>query len=479
MIHRASWRGRPESPAASQRPRPTDPAAAPHAGAPSEAASPERPQHDLLANKRARPGRRSPGAASAGATTCTRSPGSETSPGERILTRDFISVWTASLAGFFSFYLIQQPTLPLYVQHLGGSAAEIGWVGGAFSITTILARPFVGRTVDAVGRRVVIIAGGLIFLVCAPLYAVASTIPLLLALRMVHGAGMAVFTTGTTTYATDLAPDLRRAEAISYYGIASNLALGVGPLAASVLLAFHVSFRAVFFIAAAVALVTVAVMLQAGESPHHRVRRSGWTVDTLFNRRALAPAALLFSASYTYGALVTFIAVSTLRAHLGKDAVAWFWLAYACALIPVRLIGGRVADKLSRTASIVPGLLMLSASMFMVAAVHGLMLLIVSAVLYGGGFALVYPALLALTVDRVGATARGTAMATFSLSLDAGTGIGAVVSGMLAQAIGFTPMYVLAAVAPLAGLAGFAVLLRRWRRAEAAAELAAGQDAAQ
>jgi predicted MFS family arabinose efflux permease len=104
----------------------------------------------------------------------------------------------------------------------------------------------------------------------------------------------------------------------------------------------------------------------------------------------------------------------------------------------------------------------------MVTTTHTMALLVCSAVAYGCGFALVYPALLALTVDRVGATARGTAMATFSLSFDAGVGIGAVVSGMLAQAVGFTPMYALAAAAPLAGLVVFAVLLRRWRRAAAA-----------
>jgi MFS family permease len=319
------------------------------------------------------------------------------------------------------------------------------------------------------GPPVVILAGGIIFAVCAPLYAVASAIPLLIVLRMVHGAGMAVFTTGSITYATDLAPDLRRAELISYYGVASNLALGLGPLAASVLLAVHVSFRTVFLISAAAALVIIVVMLPAAESPHHRVRHRGWTIDSLFNRRALAPAALLFSASYTYGTLATFIAVSTLHARLGKDAVAFFWLAYACSLIPVPLVGRRLADRLGRTATIVPGLLMLSASLAMVTTTHTLALLVCSAVVYGCGFAIVYPALLALTVDRVGATARGTAMATFSLSFDAGVGIGAVVSGMLAQAVGFTPMYALAATAPLAGLVVFAVLLRRWRRAAAAA----------
>ena len=176
---------------------------------------------------------------------------------------------------------------------------------------------------------------------------------------------------------------MRRVELISYYGTASNLALGLGPLAASVLLALHVSFRAVFFIAAAVALVVILAMLPAAESPHHRVRHKGWTVDSLFNRRALAPAALLFTASYTYGALVTFVAVTTLRAHLGKDAVAWFWLAYACALIPVRLVGGRLADRLGLAASIVPGLVLLSASLAMVAAAHGLVLLLCGAAAYG------------------------------------------------------------------------------------------------
>ena len=69
-------------------------------------------------------------------------------------------------------------------------------------------------------------------------------------------------------------------------------------------------------------------------------------------------------------------------------------------------------------------------------------------------------------------------MATFSLSLDAGTGIGAVVSGMLAQAVGFTPMYAVAAAAPLAGLAGFFFMLRRWRRAAGESDGDAGDDRA-
>lgn len=118
---------------------------------------------------------------------------------ERIFTRDFLCIWVASYAGFFSFYLIQQPTLPLYVRHLGGSATAIGWVGGAFSVTTLLFRPLVGRAVDVVGRRLVMLTSGLFFVVCAPPYGMATTIPLLILLRMVHGMGMAMFSTSSIT----------------------------------------------------------------------------------------------------------------------------------------------------------------------------------------------------------------------------------------------------------------------------------------
>lgn len=386
----------------------------------------------------------------------------QASAGSRqFLTRDFVLIWIASFAGFASFYLIQQPTLPLYVQHLGGSPSTIGWVAGAFSITTLALRPFVGRLVDAAGRRALVIVGGVVFVLCAPLYAAVGTIAPLLILQLVRGGGMAFYTTASNTYATDLAPDRRRAELIGYFGIANNLALGLGPLTASLLLAHGAAFSTVFVIAAAVAAVVVLAMLVAHESPHRRVRVRGWAWDTFINRRALAPSGLMFSVAVTYGALTTFIAAYTVDQGLGRGAVAWFWGVYSVTLIVVRLFSGRIADRFGRPAAIIPGLVMVAGAMWVVAALNGLIVLAAAAALFAAGFGFVYPALLALTVDRVGSRARGTAMATFSASFDVGIGGGAMLFGVVADHLGYATMYSLVGLAPVGGLILYASRLMR------------------
>jgi predicted MFS family arabinose efflux permease len=55
-------------------------------------------------------------------------------------------------------------------------------------------------------------------------------------------------------------------------------------------------------------------------------------------------------------------------------------------------------------------------------------------------------------------------MATFSVSFDVGIGIGAMLSGLLAGAVGYAGMYGIAAVVPLLGLGGFIAVGRRDRR---------------
>jgi len=404
-------------------------------------------------------------------------PAAATPPGaseDAIFTRDFLFIWIASFAGFLSFYMIQQPALPLYVESIGGTARAIGWVGGAFSVTTLIFRPLVGRAVDSMGRRVLVIVGGTAFAICAPLYIVVPGVAALIVLRLVHGACMACFTTSSTTYAADLAPAGRRAELVGYFGIGGSIALGVGPLAGSLLLAAGSGFSAVFLTAAGVALVVVAVMLPAHESPHQKVQHASWPWRTFINTHALLPASLMLTVAFTYGVLSVFMAVFVVDRGLSTKAVAWYWAIYAVVVVLVRLFSGRLADRYGRPAAIIPGLLMASASLFVLTALHGYVLLVLSALLFAAAFGLVYPALMALTIDRVGAGSRGTAMATFSVSFDAGIGVGAIIGGQFAGALGYATMYAIAGAAPLLGLIAFLWRLRQ--RSQRRREPASGEE---
>ena len=61
-------------------------------------------------------------------------------------------------------------------------------------------------------------------------YLFASTIFLLLAVRILHGAGFGITTTTYGTVVSDLIPSARRGEGMGYFGLSGTIAMALGPL---------------------------------------------------------------------------------------------------------------------------------------------------------------------------------------------------------------------------------------------------------
>ena len=92
-------------------------------------------------------------------------------------------------------------------------------------------RPIAGDLADRIGRRPLVLLGTAIFMLAPVGYAVVGTIPGLLVVRLFHGTGMGFGPTAATVIATDLTPPTRRGAAMGVYGLASAVALAVGPYA--------------------------------------------------------------------------------------------------------------------------------------------------------------------------------------------------------------------------------------------------------
>jgi MFS family permease len=170
------------------------------------------------------------------------------------------------------------------------------------------------------------------------------------------------------------------------------------------------------------------------------------------------------SVTLAYGALASFIAPFGLEIGLGRGAAAWFWGVYAVVLISVRLVSGRLADRYGYLVSISLGLMLIAVSLCLVTAAHGLVFFVAGAAMFAVGFAFVYPALFAVTIRRVGSESRGTGVGTFTVGFDVGIGLGAVVFGLVAEAVGYRTMFLVAGLAPLTGFALVFLRLRRTRR---------------
>src|SRR5699024_2794540 len=122
---------------------------------------------------------------------------------DRIFSRDFLFIW---LANFFIFLGFQMtlPTLPIFVKELGGSDQIVGLIVGVFTFSALLLRPFAGNALETRGRQVVYLFGLSLFVISVGAFAFATSIFMLIVMRVLQGVGWGFSTTASGTVATDL-----------------------------------------------------------------------------------------------------------------------------------------------------------------------------------------------------------------------------------------------------------------------------------
>ncbi len=367
---------------------------------------------------------------------------------ETLFTRNFVLTSLSTVAIFTSFYFLLV-TLPRYIlDELNGSEAEIGLIIGVFTITAVLLRPFIGREVDRRGRKVILIAGLIVFTVSMLLYNYTGSVEELLMLRMLQGIGWGAATTAATTLIADVAPPSRRGEAMGIFGMSANIAMAVGP-ALSIMLLDASSYTTLFITASAVALLALLLALPISETAVVHPRTS------LFSREAFFPSAIMFTISLTYGSIVSFLPLFATKQGINNPGI--FFTVFAITLIFVRALAGRISDIKGRKFVIVPGMIIIAFSLWVLSIAGSLTGFIIAAFLYGLGFGLFHPTMMALLVDSVTPQGRGAAMGTFTASFDLGIGMGSIlmgiilqfadassmIKGMFGELAGFTVIYIL------------------------------------
>ncbi len=370
---------------------------------------------------------------------------------EKLFTKNFILTSLSTVAIFTSFYFLLV-TLPKYIlDELRGTESQIGLIIGVFTITAVLLRPFIGREVDRRGRKIVLIAGSAVFLVSMLLYNYTRSVEALLMLRVLHGIGWGAATTAATTLIADIAPPSRRGEAMGIFGMSANIAMAVGPVL-SIMLLDASSYSVLFTAASAIALVSLLLALPITETRVVHPR------TPLFSREAFFPSAMMFAVSLTYGSIVSFLPLFATKQGITNPGI--FFTVFAMTLIFVRALAGKLSDIRGRKFVIVPGMIILAIGLWVLSIAGSLTGFTAAALLYGLGFGLFHPTMMALLVDRVTPQGRGAAMGTFTAAFDLGIGMGSIIMGVILQfagesvllktrfgeLAGFTAIYVLGGI---------------------------------
>jgi MFS family permease len=383
-------------------------------------------------------------------------PASTPLPGDRLWTPNYALLLFSVHTHFASWFMLVA-TLPLYIEDRPDW--QIGLVVGAIGASSVLVRPFTGRWVDRLGRRRFMIAGAAMVTASLLAYGLSGALAALVAVRLFHGIGMALFTTAGLAMAADIAPASRRGEAMGYFAMVNSASQIYAP-ALGFLIADRLGFGPMFVFGAASAALALAGSLALRE-PRREMRGSG--DGGLFAMAALAPCLVFLSLTATVGGVQAFLPLMAVERGLGNPGL--FFTLFGVALVLNRVYAGRIADVHGRGAVVIPGLALTSLAMVGLAFADARWLFLPIAVVFGTAFAMGHTGLLALVVDRSDPAERGAAMAMFALTWDVGAALGSVALGGVLDLTNFTTVYLLTASFTMAALALFVTRLPAGRAA--------------
>ncbi|PKR85261.1 MFS transporter [Heyndrickxia camelliae] len=380
---------------------------------------------------------------------------------EKIWTKDFILILFANFFIFLGFQMTL-PTIPLFVEKLGGNDQLIGYVVGIFTFSALLLRPFAGNLLETRGRGLVYMFGLAIFVLSVGSFGFLMSIALLFLMRVIQGVGWGFSTTASGTIATDLIPASRRGEGMGYFGLSGNLALAFGPsLGLALAHPDTLSFKYFFLICAGLGLVA---LLLSSRVKFKKVEKKAEVTKRkldVFEKNALRPSILLFFITITFGGIASFLPLYTAERHI--EGIQLYFLVYALALMATRTFAGQLYDRKGHQAVFIPGTILILAAMILLAWLPNSTVLFIAAALYGLGFGSVQPALQAWAIEKSPMNRRGMANATFFSFFDLGVGLGAMVFGQIGHLFGYSSIYKTAAISVFISMLLYVFFLLRER----------------
>jgi MFS family permease len=369
---------------------------------------------------------------------------------------------------------LERAILPLIAER------EFGLVSKSVILSFIVGFGFVkaftnlaaGRFSDRIGRKGLLVAGWIVglpvpfMLMWAPSWGWITVANLLL------GINQGLCWSTTVIMKIDLVGPQRRGLAMGLNEFSGYLAVSLAALATGYIAAAYGLRPAPFYLGVGFVVLGLILSIFFVRETHgharHEAKGQGGAVSVPFKEifaRTSYRDPNLFSCSQAgmvnnlndgmaWGLFPLFFAA----AHLSVERIAILAAAYPAVWGICQLFTGAISDHIGRKWMIACGMWVQAGGIALIAATRSFAPWLAGAVLLGVGTAMVYPTLLAAIGDVAHPSWRASAVGVYRLWRDAGYAFGALLAGVIADALGI--VWAIAAVGVLTLASGLVVALR-------------------
>ena len=230
--------------------------------------------------------------------------------------------------------------LPTIVSEIGG-LSHLAWIVTAYLLATTIVVPLYGKLGDLFGRRLVLQAAVIIFLIGSALCGIAQNLPELIAFRIVQGLGGGGLIVTAVAVVGDIVPPRERGRYQGFFGGIFGISTVIGPLLGGFIVD-NLSWRWIFLINLPFGILALAV-INASFRPHKRASK----VEIDYAGAALLALALVciviitsLGGALTQEAPVSMFAISLLGI-VSLGAFIYVETKVADPLLPLSLFANR------------------------------------------------------------------------------------------------------------------------------------------
>ena len=391
---------------------------------------------------------------------------------EKLFNKGFISITLINFVVYLVYYLLIVIIAVIAQSELHATLGQAGLASGIYIIGTLLARLFIGKKLEVMGRKAVLRYGALFYLATTVAYLYMPIIPMLYLVRLLNGFAYGALSTATNAIVTAYIPKSRYGEGINYYGLSTSLAAAIGPLIGLLLLNLT-NFRfIVIFSIVLVLLTTIACFAFPVKNivltKENRAAINKWTFDSFIEKKVIFIAFVAFLMGLSYSSVLAFLSSYVKVIHL-VEISSLFFVVYALVITVTRPLSGKIFDSLGEKFVMYPSYLFLTAGLILLSITDSSWMLLLSGGLIGLGYGTFMSNGQAVALKQVVSNHRiGVALSTYFIGLDLGLGVGPFVLGELRSLFSFQEVYLIAAVLPIVCLVLYMISRRKGNNATAA-----------
>lgn len=372
---------------------------------------------------------------------------------EKLFNTGFITITTINFIVFLIYYCFVVITAKFATSELGASPAQAGFAAGIYIIGTLIARLYIGKKLELIGRKQMLRFGAIIYLITTIAYLISTNIIILDTVRFLNGFAYGTISTAANAIVTAYIPKSRNGEGINYYGLSTSLAAAIGPFIGILLLPI-VGFKSVIILAIVLSvLVTVACYLFPVQNieltDDHKKLLNSWSLNTFIEYKVLFISIVAFLIGLSYSSVLGFLSIYADNLGL-STAGAFFFVVYALIITFTRPFAGQIFDAKGENAVMYPSFIFLAIGLLTLSYTTTSFMLLLSGALIGLGYGTFMSNGQAVCLKLVEPSKVSIALSTYFIGLDLGLGFGPYALGTVHSFLSYSGIYVLCAVLTVA-----------------------------